>query len=123
MQGSSDYPLIMSSMANTVRSQSTADDPTAAARAKRGRTRVTVGEVTVSVHKPTAAEIKTNVAKGSSALGRLKSRLLRPGVRVYPKKNVPLYFADDLTPGVYLRKLNGKIDRGILEDGSFKVIA
>lgn len=74
------------------------------------------------VHKPTAAEVKYNVAKGSSALDRLKNRLIRPGVRVYAKKDVPLYFADADQPGIYIRKLNGKLERGILENGAFKVI-
>ena len=94
---------------------------TAATRAKRKRAKVKVGEVTVMVHKPTAAEVKHNVAKGSSALDRLKNRLIRPGVRVYAKKDVPLYFAD-AEPGIYIRKLNGKIERGVLENGAFKVI-
>lgn len=95
---------------------------TAATRAKRKLARVKVGEVVVMVHKPTAAEVRQNVAKGSSALGRLKDRLIRPGVRVYAKKDVPLYFADAERPGTYIRKLNGKIERGVLENGAFKVV-
>ncbi len=74
------------------------------------------------VHRPTAAEVKVNVAKGSSALDRLKKRLMRPGVRVYPKKDVPLYFADVDRPGIYIRKLNGKIERGVVENGTFRVV-
>lgn len=102
--------------------RATAQLSTAETRAKRKRARVKVGEVVVTVHKPTAAEIKHNVAKGSSALDRLKERLIRPGVRVYAKKDVPLYFADAERPGIYIRKLNGKIERGVLENGTFKVV-
>ena len=104
------------------RTPTSASLTTAATRAKRKRAKVKVGEVTVMVHKPTAAEVKYNVAKGSSALDRLKNRLIRPGVRVYAKKDVPLYFADAEQPGIYIRKLNGKLERGILENGAFKVI-
>lgn len=95
---------------------------TAATRTKRKRAKVTVGDVTVMVHRPTAVEVKKNVAKGSSALDRLKTRLIRPGVRLYAKKGVPLYFADAERPGVYVRKLNGKVEHGVLENGTFKVI-
>jgi len=55
-------------------------------------------------------------------LDRLKNRLIKPSVRVYPKKDVPLYFADAERPGIYIRKLNGKTESGVLEDGAFKVI-
>jgi len=95
---------------------------TAATRAKRKRAKITFGGVTILVPKPTAAEVKHNVAKGASALDRLKNRLIKPGVRVYPKKDVPLYFADAERPGIYIRKLNGKTESGVLEDGAFKVI-
>lgn len=98
-----------------------ADASTAAARAKRKRTRVKFGDIVVLAHKPTAAEVKGNVAQGTLALQNLKARLLRPGVRVNAKKNVPLYFADPDRRGVYVRKLNGKVERGVLENGVFKV--
>ena len=96
-------------------------DTTAEARVKRPRSRVTVGNVTVAVQKPTVAEVRQNVDKGTEALKRLKAKLLRPGVRVYARKGVPLYSADPDRPGVYIRKLDGRIDRGILQDGAFKV--
>lgn len=96
--------------------------PTAEARAKRSRSRVTVGHVTVAVPKPTVAEVRQNVDKGTEALKRLKAKLLRPGVRVYARKGVPLYSADPDRPGVYIRKLDGRIERGVLQNGAFKVI-
>lgn len=95
---------------------------TAEIRAKRRRTRVKVGDVTVAVHKPTAAEVRQNVDKGNEALKRLREKLIRPGVRVYARKDVPLYSADPDQPGVYIRKLNGQTDRGVLENGRFRVI-
>ena len=100
---------------------SKADIPTAEARSKRRRTRVTVGNVTVAVHEPTAAEVRRNVDQSTEALKRLRAKLIRPGVRIYSRKDVPLYSADPDRPGVYVRKLNGQIDHGVLEDGVFKV--
>lgn len=100
----------------------TPSSPTAEMRVKRRRARVKVGDVTVLVHKPTAAEVQQNVDKGTEALKRLRAKLIRPGVRVYARKDVPLYSADPDQPGVYIRKLNGQTDRGVLEGGRFRVL-
>lgn len=101
--------------------KASADIVTAQARAKRRRARVRVGDLVVLVDKPTAAEVRGNVAKSKAALEKLKTRLLRRGVRVNAKKDVPLYYADETRRGVYFRKLNGKLERGVLENGAFKV--
>jgi hypothetical protein len=89
---------------------------------RRRRSRVKFGGFTVVVPTPSAAEIKRQVDFSTQALERVKRRLTRPGVRVYAKKDVPLYFADSERPGVYVRKLDGKTERGVLEDGAFKVV-
>jgi len=91
--------------------------------AKGGWSKVTFSGVTVSAPKPTAADIERNVTMSSEALERAKKRLMRPGVRLYEKKDVPLYSADPDRPGVFIRKLNRKTERGVLENGIFKVIA
>ena len=86
------------------------------------RSTVKFGGVTVSVPKPSSAELKRNIAASTEALERVTKRLVRPGVRLYVKKNVPLYSADPREPGVYIRVLNGKTERGVVENGMFKVI-
>ena len=68
-------------------------------------------------------EIQRNVEASTAALKRALPAFLRPGIRIYPKKDVPLFWADEDNPkdGV-IRKLNGKIERGVVdEDGNFKV--
>ena len=85
------------------------------------RLKITFGDVTVVGPRPSAVEVKRNIEASRQALERVKARLMRPGVRLYAKKGVPLYSADPDRPGVYIRQLNGKTDRGILENGAFKV--
>jgi hypothetical protein len=49
---------------------------------------------------------------------------LRPGVRIYANKDVPLHWADPEKPkDGFIRKLNGKLQRGVLgDDGQFKAL-
>jgi hypothetical protein len=94
---------------------------TAEVKSKGKRTKVKFGGITVRVPKPTSAQVESNVAASTLALERAAKRLVRPGVRLYAKKGVPLYSADPERPGVYIRVLNGKTDRGVLENGAFKV--
>jgi hypothetical protein len=85
---------------------------------------VTFGDVTVTGPRPSDEEIRRNVEASTEALRRALPAFLRPGIRIYPKKDVPLFWADEDNPkdGV-IRKLNGKIERGVVdEDGNFKVI-
>ncbi len=73
---------------------------------------VRFGDVTVTGPQPSTAALK-----------RALPFFLRPGIRIYPKKDVPLFWADeDNLPEGVIRKLNGKIERGVVdEDGNFKV--
>jgi hypothetical protein len=85
---------------------------------------VTFGDVTITAQRPSDEEIQRNVDASTAALKRALPAFLRPGFRIYPKKDVPLFWADEDNPvdGV-IRKLNGKIERGVLdEDGNFKAI-
>jgi hypothetical protein len=91
----------------------------------KGEVRETVkfGDVTITARRPSDAEIQRNVEASTNALKRALPRLLRPGVRIYPKKDIPLYWVDPDNPDEGLiRKLNGKVQRGVLEDGTFKAI-
>jgi hypothetical protein len=82
---------------------------------------VTFGDVTITAQRPSDEEIQRNVEASTAALKRALPAFLRPGVRIYPKKDVPLFWADDNDPNISIRKLNGKIERGIVdEDGQFK---
>ena len=86
------------------------------------RDKVKFGDVVVTVQKPGKAEIKQNVDFSSDALARANSKIINAGVRLYPKMDVPLFFADKQTIGVFMRKLNGTVQHGVLEDGQFKVL-
>ena len=82
--------------------------------------KVKFGDVVVTTRKPSKAELQQNVDFSSAALARANAGLVRPGIRIYPKKDVPLYFADPDNPGGIIRKLNGTLQRGVVEDGQFK---
>ena len=82
--------------------------------------KIKFGDVVITAQRPSDAEIQRNAELSSAALARALPKLLRPGVRLYPKKDVPLYWVDPENPGGFIRKLNGKLQHGVLEDGQFK---
>jgi hypothetical protein len=88
----------------------------------RKRARVKVGGVFVTGDKASAAEVKQSVAKSTDMLARLGEKIARPGVRLQTARGVPLFSADPDRPDRLVRKLNGKTERGILENGVFKVV-
>lgn len=94
----------------------------AATRKGVKRSRVKFGGITVVVPRPSTSQVKQNVAASSLALERASKRFVKPGVRLSTKKGVPHYSADPERPGVYIRTLDGKRDRGVLKDGVFTVI-
>ena len=77
------------------------------------------GNVTVSGQSPSAELVKINIARSSEALERVSKRLMRPGVNLPAKKGVPLYSADENDPGVFIRRLDGKVTTGHLRGGRF----
>jgi hypothetical protein len=78
------------------------------------------GDVTITARRPSDDAIRRSAETGWAGLARALPKLVRPGVRIYPKKDVPLYWCDSDDPHVFIRKLNGKIQRGVFEDGQFK---
>jgi len=88
----------------------------------RKRARVKIGGVFVTGDKASAAQVRRSVELSSVMLDRLASKVTTPGVRLYVRKSVPLYSVDPDHPGCVVRKLNGKVDRGVLENGAFKII-
>lgn len=83
---------------------------------------VRFGNVTVTVEKPSLAEIERSVKASTDALERVTQRLVHPGVRLEAKKDIPLFSVDPNCPGAFIREMNGKSERGVLENGEFKVI-
>lgn len=84
--------------------------------------KVKFGSVTISGSKPSAGLIKENIARSTAALERVVKRLDRPGVDIRAKKDVPQFSVAEGEPGVFIRRLNGQINRGRLINGAFEVI-
>jgi hypothetical protein len=88
---------------------------------KPKRVRVKIGGVFVSSDKASAAAVKRGVELSNTALERLTTTITKPGIKLGRRPGIPLYFADSGRPDRLVRKLNGKIELGVLEDGKFKV--
>lgn len=81
---------------------------------------VKFGAVTIAAAKFDQKIAQYNVKKGQLALARAAKRLARPGVSIRVAKDIPLYSVDEAQPNRLVRKLNGKVERGILKNGQFK---
>jgi hypothetical protein len=84
--------------------------------------KVKFGSVTISGSKPSAGLVKKNIERSTAALERVVKRLERPGVDIRAKRDVPQFSVADGEPGVFIRRLNGRINRGRLVNGAFEVI-
>lgn len=84
--------------------------------------KIKFGSVTISGGKPNAEVVIRNVERSTEALERVGKRLIRPGVTIRRKKDVPQYSVADGENGVFIRRLNGRIERGRLIKGLFQVI-
>lgn len=84
--------------------------------------KVKFGSVTISGSKPSAGLVKMNVERSTAALERVVKRLERPGVDIRAKKDVPQFSVAEGESGVFIRRLNGHINRGRLVNGAFEVI-
>lgn len=78
-----------------------------------------LGNVTVSGAKPSAELVRNNIARSTQALERVGKKLIKPGVRLPEKKGVPRYSADENSPAIIIRRLNGQVTTGRLENGQF----
>ena len=88
----------------------------------RSSSKVKFGSVVVTSSKPTATAVRTNVERSTKALERVSKHLMKPGVSIRPKKDVPRFSASEGEPGVFIRHLNGRAERGRLVQGTFHVI-
>jgi hypothetical protein len=86
------------------------------------KSKIKFGSVTITGKKPNAAVLTRNVKRSTEALERVGKRLIKPGVTIRPKKNVPQYSVAEGETGVFIRRLNGRTDRGRLVGGVFQVI-
>jgi len=84
--------------------------------------KIKFGSVTVVGSAPSAESMKINVERSSRALERAAKKLLRPGVDLRAKKNVPQFSVAEGETGIFVRRLNGRIERGRLVNGAFQVI-
>lgn len=104
----------------TQRSSTTGQFLTVRSSATRG-SKVKFGSVTVSGAKPSAEAVKTNVERSTQALARVTKKLASPGVVLREKKDVPQFSVAEGETGVFIRRLNGRTDRGKFVNGSFQV--
>jgi len=84
--------------------------------------KIKFGSVTITGKKPNAAVVARNVKRSSEALERVGKRLIKPGVTIRRKKNVPQYSVAEGGIDVFIRRLNGRTERGRLVEGVFQVI-
>ena len=66
-------------------------------------------------------EWKANIKLGQQAMMEVQATLAKPGVKLRVRKGVPLYRADPERPGRLIRRVGDKEDRGIIENGVFKI--
>jgi hypothetical protein len=63
-----------------------------------------------------------NILRGQQALKKAKKKVVKPGVALRARKDVPMFFADPSNPKRLIRELNGKRETGVFEDGAFKAL-
>lgn len=84
-------------------------------------TKVKFGSVTVEARAPTNAMLTKNITSGQDALLRATSKIVRPGVSLDQRPEIPVYHADPSVPGRIIRELRGKCQSGVFVDGKFRV--
>lgn len=82
---------------------------------------ISIGSLTLVVPRPTKTEVQENVRRSTEALGRALVRLTRPGIRLRPKRGIPLFQVDENDPDIFIRDLDGRRERGRFQDGEFKI--
>ncbi len=77
------------------------------------------GSVEIAGKAPDPLVIEINVESGRRALARAKGAFTNPGIRLYKRKGVPQFRADESEPHVLIRELDGRVERGTIVNGSF----
>jgi hypothetical protein len=83
-------------------------------------TTVKFGSVTVEVRAPRKADVKRNIKAGQLSLARVRTKIVKPGVKIEFAKGIPLFHADPDCPGKLIRERDGKRERGVFLNGKFK---
>jgi hypothetical protein len=83
---------------------------------------VRFGSVEIRAARPARAEVERNIEQGRAALARATATLTRPGVKLKRTKGIALYAIDPERPDQLIRTIDGRSDRGVFENGQFKVI-
>ncbi|MDH4414371.1 MAG: hypothetical protein QE484_13760 [Rhizobium sp.] len=86
------------------------------------RSIVKFGSVIVSGAEPSPDSVRVNVERSTQALARVTKKLANPGIALREKKNVPQFSVAEGEIGIFVRRLNGRTDRGRFIDGRFQVI-
>ncbi|RJT29488.1 hypothetical protein D3227_31875 [Mesorhizobium waimense] len=84
--------------------------------------KVKFGSVVISGAKPNAKLVQANVERSTEALEQVTAKLAKPGVSLRPKKGVPRFSIAENEAGVFIRRLDGRTERGRLVNGVFEVI-
>ncbi|WP_426178891.1 hypothetical protein [Rhizorhabdus sp. FW153] len=84
--------------------------------------KVKFGSVVIKTPKPAKAVIAANVERSSEALERVAKKLIKPGISMRARKDVPRYSVDPANPKQFVRHLNGRIERGRVVEGRFEVV-
>lgn len=79
------------------------------------------GSVVVTAAAPRPQDVKRNVASGQIALERAAPKIARAGISLKDAKGIPLFHADPKTPGLLIRKLDGRTESGQFVGGRFVV--
>lgn len=95
--------------------------PHKAASACTAQQRISIGNLTLVVPRPNKTQVQENVRRSTEALSRALVRLTRPGIRLRPKRGIPLFQVDENDPDIFIRDLDGKREQGLFQDGEFKV--
>ncbi len=75
--------------------------------ARTAQQRISIGSLTLVVPRPTKTEVQENVGRSTGALSRALVRLTRPSIRLYPKRGILLFQADENKPDILIRNLDG----------------
>jgi len=84
--------------------------------------KVKFGSAVISGAKPNAKLVQANVERSTEALERVTAKLAKPGVSLRAKKGVPRFSISENEAGVFIRRLDGRTERGRLVNGVFEVI-
>jgi hypothetical protein len=83
---------------------------------------LTYGSASMRTTKEVVQQRAANIVRGQEALKMAKKKVVKPGVNLRTRKDVPLFFADPSNPKRVIRQLNGKRESGVFEGGTFKAI-